>query len=96
MRKNQRGRFRRLVLKPLRGASSKRLTFIFARVGEHQTAVITFLLEVAEPPAHLAQAEVLFEQRVAVEGGEVLLEGVLETTMMMMMMFAKQIQHCRT
>lgn len=43
-------------------------TFIFALVGKHQTAVLTLCLKLREPLFDFGEAEVLFEEGVAVEG----------------------------
>lgn len=61
IQKNKQDKFHYFVLKPL-SCLSKQFTFIFATVGEHQTAILTLLLEVVEPLAHLKEAEVFFEQ----------------------------------
>lgn len=51
--------------------TSHHLTFVSAPVREHQTAVVALCLEVSEPVVHLTEAEVFFEECVAVEKGQV-------------------------
>lgn len=51
--------------------TSNHFTFVSALVREHQTAVVALSLEVSEPVVHLTEAEVFFEECVAVEEGQV-------------------------
>lgn len=47
----------------------EKLTFVFAVVREHQTAVLALCLEVRKPLFYFTEAKVFFEEGVTVEDG---------------------------